>query len=156
VLSLILVAPGLSGYPPSVEQSQRISEIIVIGAQEGADKAAEKWLADPYIAPAMENPASSERVREIVMDNAESFVRPYLQQLPANPAATRLSEIKVPTLIVVGDRDIKDIYAIVDILDSDVVNSRKEVIHGSGHLVNMENRDEFNRIVLDFLRSLDP
>lgn len=156
VRSLILVAPGLSGYQFSAEQVERMSEIIVIGAQEGADKAAEKWLEDPYIAPAMENPACSERVREIVMDNAESLVRPFQEQFPANPATTRLSEIKAPTLIVVGDRDVNDIYEIVDMLDAGIVNSQKEVIPGSGHLVNMDNRDEFNRIVLDFLMSLNP
>lgn len=141
VTSLILVAPGLSGYLFSQEHVQRISETLVLGAQKGALQAAEKWMEDPYLLPGMENPACRERVRQLVFDNADSLVRPNLEQYPRVPATTRLSEVEVPTLIIVGDRDVKDTYAIVDLIDSGIASSHKEVISGSGHIVNMENKN---------------
>ena len=156
VTSLTLVAPGMSGFAVPLEESQRIRAIMMVGAQEGAQKAAEKWLEDPYLVPAMENPACREKVRQLIFDNAEFWVRPSPEQIPRHIAAMRLSEISVPTLIIVGDRDVESIYTVVEILEGGIANSQKEVISGAGHIVNMEKAEEFNRSVLGFLNNLSP
>ena len=70
------------------------------------------------------------------------------------PAISRLSEIRVPTLIIVGDQDVRDILKIADILEKGIPGAKKVVIAGTAHHLNMEKPEEFNRIVLDFLGSL--
>jgi pimeloyl-ACP methyl ester carboxylesterase len=69
-------------------------------------------------------------------------------------AAGRLSEIHVPTLIIVGDEDVHSILAIAGILETGIAGARKVVIPGTAHHLNMEKPREFNQAVLDFLGSL--
>ena len=67
------------------------------------------------------------------------------------PAASRLAEIKVPTLVVVGDCDVEEILMAADFLAEGIPGAQKAVIPGVAHYPNMERPTEFNRVVLDFL-----
>lgn len=44
--------------------------------------------------------------------------------------------------------------SIIDKLEQDIPGARKVVMHDVAHVLNMEQSEEFNRIVLDFLGSL--
>ena len=66
-------------------------------------------------------------------------------------AAGRLSEIHVPTLVIVGDLDDPGIMGVADTLETGIDGAKKVVMTGTAHLPNMEFPEEFNRIVLDFL-----
>lgn len=67
------------------------------------------------------------------------------------PAIGRLQEIKVPTLIIVGESDSPDYHNIADVLNKKIRDSRKIVMKGAGHTPNMETPREFNEAVLSFL-----
>jgi 3-oxoadipate enol-lactonase len=92
-----------------------------------------------------------ERVRAMTTHNFErgddEEVRP--QQVEP-PAAGRLSQIHVPTLIIVGGEDVEIILSIADKLEKDIVGAKKVVIPGTAHHLNMEKPQEFNRVVIDF------
>jgi len=68
------------------------------------------------------------------------------------PAVSRLSQIRAPTLVLVGEEDRPRPLAAADLLES-LPDARKTVMAGTAHLPNMERPEEFNRLVLDFLRS---
>jgi pimeloyl-ACP methyl ester carboxylesterase len=70
------------------------------------------------------------------------------------PALNRLDEIKAPLLAIVGDLDMPDILDIVNRVDKHAENSRKEIIYGAAHMINMEKPELFNKLVLDFLLKL--
>jgi 3-oxoadipate enol-lactonase len=70
------------------------------------------------------------------------------------PAISRLSEIHVPTLIIVGDQDVQTILQIADILEKGIAGAKKVVIPGTAHHLNMEKPEELNRGILEFLGSL--
>jgi 3-oxoadipate enol-lactonase len=70
-----------------------------------------------------------------------------------SPAIGRLSEIKVPTLVIIGEQYSSDNQRIADLLNEGIERSSKEVIEGAGHMVNIEKPQRFNSIVLDFLGS---
>ena len=74
---------------------------------------------------------------------------PVLRLKPT--AAERLHEVAVPTLVIVGELDFPDFHVIADLVASNVVNAEKYAIMDAGHMSNMENPEEFNRIVLGFL-----
>jgi pimeloyl-ACP methyl ester carboxylesterase len=153
VASLTAVAPGLSGFAWSEEGNKRQLAIFRALQHQGAEWAVELWLKDPYMAPAMENPAISGRVRQLAHENTGSWlVNPVLGRDIDPPAIGRLGAIKVPTLLVVGDRDVPDIQAIVKTLEQKIPHARKVVVQGAGHMVNMEKPDEFNDAVLGFLK----
>jgi pimeloyl-ACP methyl ester carboxylesterase len=67
------------------------------------------------------------------------------------PAIERLQEIKVPTLIAVGERDFPEFHRIADILSKKIQNSQRVTLRGAGHISNMETPREFNEAVLSFL-----
>jgi pimeloyl-ACP methyl ester carboxylesterase len=122
-------------------------------AQEGGgEAAAELWLEDPYMVPAMEHPDLAPRIRQLVLENAREWLsNPLLAKRLTPPAAKRLAEIRVPTLVVVGDRDVPDMQKVADQLAAEVRGARKVVIPGAGHIVNLERPAEFDRAVLGFL-----
>ena len=67
------------------------------------------------------------------------------------PAIQRLDEIGVPTLIVLGTKDLDHIHEIANLLDESVSGAELAVIPDVGHLLNMEAPREFNRLTLEFV-----
>ena len=70
---------------------------------------------------------------------------------PAPPAAPRLGEIKVPTLVLVGEDDVADNHAQAGAVEYAIRGARRVVVRKAGHLVYMEQPAEFTRIVTRFV-----
>jgi pimeloyl-ACP methyl ester carboxylesterase len=64
-----------------------------------------------------------------------------------------LPEIRVPTLIILGDRDTPFI-APCEYMAKKIPGARLEVIKDAGHASNLDQPEAFNRVLLDFLASL--
>jgi len=74
---------------------------------------------------------------------------------PMKPSANeRLNELKLPILVVYGDRDEDYIVKAAQYMSDHVAGLRKVLMPNTAHLPNMERPDEFNQIVLDFLSSV--
>ncbi len=152
VAAIVPVAPGLSGFhfsdDPAFMDTWR-------AAQAGDwEKVTDLWLKNAYMAPAMENPKIAPRLRRLAFENAHENLDNFLLEKVLNPPAIeRLPDIKVPTLIIVGNRDVADIHQICGLVRARVAGAKEIVIQNSGHIVNMEQPEEFNRAVLDFLAS---
>jgi pimeloyl-ACP methyl ester carboxylesterase len=157
VRTVVAVGPGLSGFEWPAESEKRGAQLDRLARDRGPEAAVEGWLKDPYMVPAMENPALAPRVRELALDNARAWLaNPLLPRPLERPAIRRLGEVRVPTLLVVGDRDVPEIQSIVKILKKGIPHSCKVVIAGAGHMVNMEKPEAFNEAVLGFLKSARP
>ena len=153
--SLTLAGPGLSGYEPpnGAESDLRMWEIIKAARDEGPNEATALWLKDPFMAPAMEQARLVPGIQRIARENAHCWLEnPVLQRSPKPVAATRLGEIKVPTLLVIGDRDVPQIKATIETLERGISGAKKLSIKDAGHMVNMEKPDIFNEAILSFLR----
>jgi pimeloyl-ACP methyl ester carboxylesterase len=64
-----------------------------------------------------------------------------------------LGSIGVPTLVVVGDKD-EPFIAPCEYMAKKIPGARLEVIAGAGHSSNLDQPDQFNRVLLDFLNAL--
>ena len=64
-----------------------------------------------------------------------------------------LPDIRVPTLIVVGDRDTPFIVP-SEYMAKKIPGARLEVIRDAGHSSNLDQPEAFDRVLLDFLGSL--
>jgi pimeloyl-ACP methyl ester carboxylesterase len=74
---------------------------------------------------------------------------------PLNPPAVeRLSEISIPTLILVGSLDHPEILRAADLLVNKISGAKKIILSDTAHVPNMEKPAEFNQITLDFLSSV--
>jgi 3-oxoadipate enol-lactonase len=95
------------------------------------------------------------RVRRIIESNPPRGIADALAGLAARADSTAtLREIRVPTLVVVGEEDAITPPAEAEALQRGIAGSRLAVIPRAGHLANMENPAEFNREVGAFLAGL--
>src|SRR5207237_6551610 len=103
------------------------------------------WVDGPARAPDQVDPDVRERVREMM---AHAFALPESDPQPLEPPAlSRLAEIHVPTLIIVGSGDVPDILAQANLLEQSITGAQKVVIPGVAHVPNMERPRDFTRIM---------
>jgi 3-oxoadipate enol-lactonase len=162
VRALVLVSSALGGYRMS--EALDAFEAEIEAAMEAGDipRAAEVdlrvWVDGPNRRPGQVNPEVRERARvmaEHVYEVIPQQSRDAVPMPPETPALQRLTEIAVPTLVIVGDQDQPDTLAIANLLVDKIPNARKVVMRDTAHLPHMEQPHAFNRIVLDFLRELE-
>ncbi len=163
--ALIPVAAGVSGFDPeksaAIEQEERAeAEIEAAFAQHDKPLAVELtlrfWTDGPERTPEQTDPAVRQKVKAMTTRN---YQRPDDEDAPnplplETPAISRLGEIHVPTLIIVGSADVRTILVIADILEKGIKGAKKAVIPDTAHHLNMEKPAEFNQIVLNFLQSI--
>jgi pimeloyl-ACP methyl ester carboxylesterase len=63
-----------------------------------------------------------------------------------------LPHIKVPTLLVSGDKDVRAPLAVAEDLHAAIPGSTLVVLSDAGHICNIEAPEAFNRTVRSFLR----
>ncbi len=133
VRSLTLIAPGLSGYEwpelpghaERVEASERGDAVAVVES--------EIRLWAPLSVGPDGLPVNDPAVR-MMMDLVGNVLLDDLAV--AEPSAVeRLGEIGVPTLVVLGDRDLDVITAIGDLLTARIPGARRVLLIGADHLV---------------------
>ena len=74
---------------------------------------------------------------------------------PLNPpAAGRLQDVEVPTLILVGSDDHPEVHRAADELSASIPYAQRGTLEGTAHLPNMEAPESFNEVVLSFLQSV--
>ena len=79
----------------------------------------------------------------------------YLKTLEASVAQDRnapIEKISVPTLVIAGDEDQVYPPALAQDLARRIPGARLEMMRGLGHLPNMEQPEEFNAVLLRFLK----
>ncbi len=157
--ALVLGAPNVGGHEFS-------GEILCFEAEEedalerGDLEAATElnlrmWVDGPHRKPEDVDPAIREVVRAMQLQAFSVPVPEGVELRPLVPEAiTRLGEIQVPTLVIVGDQDVAEFLELSDVVTAGIKGARKVVITGVAHLPNMESPEEFNRIVLGFLSEL--
>ena len=157
---LVLVSPGMSGYKFSGPEEEKLWEEFdkQMKPQEEADRegrAADAVEMDVNAWAPAQTLANRERITQIAMDNFHVHVEnPWKLQVPPEPRTwERLSNIRVPTLLIIGDRDVPAQILMVDNIHTHIPGSKKVLIQGGDHIVNMSEPDEFNRTVLEFLRT---
>jgi 2-hydroxy-6-oxonona-2,4-dienedioate hydrolase len=158
VASLILVGASPRGFEYDVQPPPQWDELVKAFREGDLDRAAELdiqvWFDGRGRTPDQVDAVARNKIYE--MDKiALQFEKLELgKPIPLDnpPAAKRLSEIKVPVLVIVGDLDQEDIIAAADFMVENLPDARKVVMAGTAHVPNMERPDEFNRYVRDFLK----
>jgi 3-oxoadipate enol-lactonase len=87
---------------------------------------------------------------EILLPAYERTPPPGPAQWSDPPAAERLGEIGVPTLVVVGTHDVELFRAIAARLGREIPGAESAELE-TAHLPALERPDEFNALVLEFL-----
>jgi 3-oxoadipate enol-lactonase len=154
VAALVLVAPGLGGFEVEDEELERRYEEIESTAKAGdLDRAMELELA--IWMPVPTDPQADRVAREIARENKHQLAIEGEFELRLDPPAEgRLAEIAVPTLVLVGDRDVPFMLEIAGRLEKDIPSARQVVLPGADHVPMVRQPERFNELVLSFLQEL--
>ena len=158
VKALVLVASAVGGFAFSGEQPKELAELEEAESVGDLERVNELelriWVDGHTRTPEQVDQRVRERVREmnLIALRTPADLGRELQLEP--PAAIRLDEIRVPTLVVIGDLDTPKTQAAAAMLSEKITGAQKVVIKGTAHLPNMEQPEEFNRHVLAFLKRL--
>ena len=153
--TLVLVTPALSGFFYDGPPPKQIDELEKADEEGDLDLINELelqiWVDGPQRTPDQVDPKVRELVRDmnlIALETSEHLG----DEIPLEPpAADRLAEIKVPTLIIAGDLDAPPSLARADFLAKNIPHAQKVTISGTAHLPNMEKPKEFNEQLSAFL-----
>jgi 3-oxoadipate enol-lactonase len=95
------------------------------------------------------------KIRRIIESNSLQGICGTLLALATRTDTTQsLSAIQVPTLILVGDQDTLTPVTASQEMHDRIHGSEMRVIANAAHLSNIENTDEFNKYVTDFLSKI--
>lgn len=160
--ALVLVAPALDDHEWSdeIKHAEELEEDAFDrgDAQEVAELNLRTWLDGPGRGPDAVPQEVRERIRSMQLASFWTQHEALASDPPPGPgerldppAGTRLSEISVPTLVLVGAEDVPDMLRIADRLEQNLLRCEKIVMEGVAHLPNMEQPRMFDQIVLTFL-----
>jgi len=123
-----------------------VEAAIEAGDLEGAeDLRLEVW------APMGTDDAAGRRIREIAFDNIHELTMDESSEEELEPpAALRLGEIDVPTLVLVAEHDPPFMRRCDELIGREVLDGRLVTIDAD-HVVNVRNPEAFDAAVLPFL-----
>jgi len=155
VLGVALVDTILGGFAWSDTGRARDDAVWAAARTGGIAAAKASWLAHPLFAPALRQPTVAARLTQIIDDySGWHFVNDDPEERMRPPAVTRLDELAMPVLVIVGDQDLPDFADIATIIRERVPKSRTLVLPGAGHMANMEVPAAVTQALLDFLAGL--
>ncbi len=141
VEGLFLIGPAVDGIATSAEFQARIDRNSAPLKDGDAMAAADNWSKDRYILGEGHGPARTKFYDELVgnpqnLKNGTEFATPF-----SPTAGGRLTEIHIPTEIVVGEFDISDVHAVAGAVEEGIAGSQRDVVINAGHLVQLEQPD---------------
>jgi 3-oxoadipate enol-lactonase len=152
VRELVLVGAVVHGYPYSDHFLDR-GMAVWAPVDKNNDLTTEiSRIANDKYLTAPDHPAARQKIRHLLTASPQDVTHSDMaRDVPSS--LPRLHEIRVPTLILVGDADIPDVHAHAGAIETGIPNARRIVVSDAGHLMYLEKPEEFSRIVIEFLQA---
>lgn len=141
---------GWKGSLPTEVVNQRQRQTIP-DLDLPADRVVAKYNSPGLLSESASSAALAENAA-IMMDFHPPGMRPMVRALAEADLRHVLARIKVPTLLLYGDRDIRSPVDIGERLQEQIAGAQLVVLPGVGHLSNLEAPQRFNDEIRRFLR----
>jgi 3-oxoadipate enol-lactonase len=158
VSRLVLVGSGLRGFEMNDETKAGWEEEEAALERGDDDEAVEvnlrMWVDGPSRTPDQVDPEMRRKIGEMqrrAIDLWRGAGEEGDHEALVDDWGSRLGEISVPTLVLVGELDRPEMREIAERLEAEIPDSRRHTIAGTAHVPNMERPEEFDRLVLEFL-----
>jgi 3-oxoadipate enol-lactonase len=148
--SIVLCATQCLADSPEAKAKRLLTmnKIQEKGVEVFADESLPKFFTKESVAAKTEEIAL---VREMIVNiSAESLCNTIFALSSRHETCSKLVEINVPALIIVGKEDEITPVALSEFLHHEISGSSLKVIEGAAHLVNMEKPMAFNEQVKKF------
>ena len=143
---LVLVDAGLPAWDYTEEmRSYWAAEEAAIDA--GDLDAATQINLDFWVAPDLHDEVRPQQRLALELQTEHEEPEVLWPELPP------LSSLTVPTLVVVGELDKGDVRAIAQHLAEEIPDADLAVVPGAGHLVGLDQPEELNALLLEFLEA---
>lgn len=153
IRSLALIAPGMSGYDwpalPAKDDRQAAWD-----RRDGAGLALEilrLWGPMSFDTAGQLRP--DDPAATVVLDQADWFLQDE-NEIEEPAVEPRLGEIAIPTLIVLGDRDVEPIADIGRRYEQGIRGARLVTLGPADHLLPLRVPDQLNPLLLEHLASV--
>jgi pimeloyl-ACP methyl ester carboxylesterase len=150
VSALVLIGAGIGGLAPSKPPTgfEKMMEALKRGDVDGAGEI----LAGMPVMTLYRDTADQALVRTIVTENDRLFrANPTWVKRLDPPAVGRLGELKVPVLVMMGERDPTESNEAGRVLRERVAGAKGETFPKCGHLVPIDCGPEAARSLAAFL-----
>jgi 3-oxoadipate enol-lactonase len=158
VWALVPIAPGLGGFEETEDEAAWWDELappIDAAIEAGEYEHAQDLLLEIWAPLGVDDPAGA-RIKQIARDNIhEMTMDESAEESLDPPAALRLAEIDVPTLVVDASKDPPDMRRASRLIAREVLDGRLVTIEAD-HVVNLRAPDAFDEAVLPFLEAHAP
>ena len=158
--ALIMVGSGPGGLELDVPVPSKFTDVEKAFEAGDLDLVAELetqiWFDGAGRTPDQVNPAMRKLLYEMNRLALAHEVKKLGQRIPntETPAFERLGGLNIPVLVIVGAHDNAYILGAADYMIEKIPAARKVIIEDAAHLPNMDQHQEFQGIVQDFLESL--
>jgi 3-oxoadipate enol-lactonase len=127
---------------------QRIDAAGQSGMAGHVDETLERWFRPEYL---QLNPPEVDMIRRQILATPVAGYIGCCEALRRLKYLERLSEIKLPTLIMVGEEDPGTPVAASEAMHAQIAGSKLVILPGARHLSNIEQAEAFNDVLLEFL-----
>ena len=142
----LICTSGLAGIPFPAEVAETFASVRQAVRSEGVDAAKPIWARSGWFASAREAPSLKSEIDQMFADYSGWH---WIHDNPAinidPPAAGRLGEINVPTLVVTGGRDLPYNEVVGNALLAGIPRAVGLQLPLAGHMAGMEDSDAVNR-----------
>jgi 3-oxoadipate enol-lactonase len=143
----------IADAPESIEKRMKAIESIRKGGVEKyADESLKNLFAAESFSARKEDIAAVKEM--IVKTSIQSLCKTLLALTVRRETCTKLQEIKIPALILVGKEDKITTPEAASLMHKKIHGSLLEILEHAGHVSNLENPDEFNNQVNKFVASV--
>jgi 3-oxoadipate enol-lactonase len=157
VAGLVLYGAFPQGFPAPAEVGQFFGSLSSIAKQNGLDSVGKLVLASPigWVPPGRNDIAEHYR-RLWSAYNGKDLLDPHPEsgRVPTVSIA-QLSNLRVPTLVIIGDHEAPFIAAAADTLARHIPGAKKVVIPNAGHGAHFAQPASFNSAIMDFIYDVE-
>jgi 3-oxoadipate enol-lactonase len=159
VWALVAVAAGLGGFEASAEEEDWWEDAMgeAYAAYEAGNMLAAQEARIRLWAPLGTDDERGAAIRRIALDNLHELTMDESAEIALDPpAAHRLHEIDVPTLVVKAEHDPPFSRRTSEVIAAGIPSAREAQIDGTDHVVNLRDPGAFNDLVIPFLLEARP
>ncbi len=129
---------------------ERIAAARNEGMQALVQGTLERWFTQPYLDL---NPPQVKRIRDQILSTPIAGFIGCSEAIRRLGYLEHLSELRLPTLIIVGEEDPGTPVAASEAMHARIKGSKLVVLPSAAHLSNIEQADGFNKALIDFLKA---
>ncbi len=160
VNKLVLTVPGMNRwqYPAKEDSILTRNDSLMWRAADtlkdttlAAQYFIRSWFDGPHRKAAETDTVQRKKALALVIENAKTHHLKYWPRMADSATIPRLHKLKMPVLIVLGEKDNRVIKNISDTIARHVPQTTIAVISGVAHMPNMEKASIYNMAVKEFI-----